>query len=154
MLLADLRQAREAVHLRHSEVEQDEVRLQPLDEREDLGTVRGLADDREAAGLLERALGALDDEPVIIRNEDPHAAISLPQSIRATCAVASLNLAPVPAAVPSLERVMKSPGQRSMIGLRLPGKRRDPTAASRIRFCHELYTACVRPRTDGRDGDP
>src|SRR2546428_357178 len=60
VLLAQLGQAGQPVHLRHSQVEEDEIRLQPLDEGEDLSPVRRLPDDLEPAGFLERTLRALD----------------------------------------------------------------------------------------------
>ena len=68
-LLADLRQAGEAVHLGHSQVEQDEVGLQPPHERQHLDAVDRLAHDLEAAGPFQGLFCAFDHQPMVIRNE-------------------------------------------------------------------------------------
>src|SRR5207302_10246006 len=67
--LADLGQAGEAVHLRHAQVEQNELGLQPSDQRQHLDAVDGLADDLEAAGLLEGLFCAFDHQAMVICNQ-------------------------------------------------------------------------------------
>src|SRR5262249_14255830 len=54
------------VHTRHPDVEKDDVGLGAADERDGLAAVRGLADDLELAGLLERATDAVEDQTVVV----------------------------------------------------------------------------------------
>jgi hypothetical protein len=50
-------------------VEQDQVGLQPSDERQDLDAVDRLADDLEAAGAFKGLFCAFDHQTMVIRNE-------------------------------------------------------------------------------------
>ncbi len=68
----DLVQAGEAVHVGHADVEQDEVRLLSADQRKNLCPRLGLPDDLEVVVRLERALDPVQDEPVVVRDHDPH----------------------------------------------------------------------------------
>ncbi len=68
--LADLGEAREPVHLGHAQVEQDEIGLEPANERQYLHAVDRLADDLEVAGALKCLFRSLDHQPMVIRNQD------------------------------------------------------------------------------------
>ena len=68
----DLVQAGQPVHLRHPDVEDDQVRPRPLDDREDVGAVEGLADDLEAAVGFERVVDSGQHEPVVVCNDYAH----------------------------------------------------------------------------------
>ena len=70
---ADLVQACEAVHVRHPHVEQDEIRARLADERQDLRSRLGLADDLEPAVGLERPLDPVEDEAMVVGDHDTHA---------------------------------------------------------------------------------
>ena len=68
----DLVEAREPVHVRHAHVEQHEVGARLADEREHLRPGLRLADDLEAAVVLERPLDPVEDEPVVVGDHDAH----------------------------------------------------------------------------------
>jgi hypothetical protein len=70
----DLVQAREPVHVRHADVEQDQVWFRAPDEGENLRSRLRLADDLEVVIGLERAFDAVQDEPVVVGDQDPHRA--------------------------------------------------------------------------------
>ncbi len=72
MSALDLVEAREAVHVRHPHVEQDEVRLRAAHEGQHLCPRLRLADDLEVAVGLERTLDPVEDETVIVGDHDPH----------------------------------------------------------------------------------
>ena len=70
----DLVEAGEAVHVRHADVEEDEVGLLAADEREHLRPGLRLPDDLEVAVRLERPLDPVEDEPVVVGDYDAHGA--------------------------------------------------------------------------------
>ena len=75
-LLADVRERREAVHPRHRQVEQDDVRVQ-LDSRSDRGrAVLGLADDVEPL-LREKRRKGVARQRMIVHDEDAIGHLSL-----------------------------------------------------------------------------
>ena len=72
MTPADLVEARESVHLRHADVEEDEVGARPGNEREHLRARLRLADDLELTVAVERAADPVEDEPMVVRDHDSH----------------------------------------------------------------------------------
>ena len=78
MPAADLVEAREPVHVRHSHVEQDEIRLLAGDEREHLHPGLRFADDLEVAVGLEGPADSVEHEPMVVGDDHAHA----PQSGR------------------------------------------------------------------------
>jgi hypothetical protein len=76
--------APEPVHAGHAQVEQHEIRIRLLRDREDLCPGLGNADDLELRPLLERNLDRLHHQGVVVRNnqlEPPHL---VPSSSRST----------------------------------------------------------------------
>ena len=67
----------EAVHLRHAEIEQHQIRLQPANEWQDLAAVHRFPDDVEAAGPFQSLLRSLDHQPMVVRNQDSHATLTI-----------------------------------------------------------------------------
>ena len=80
-LLSDLREAGEAVHLRHAEVEQHQIRLQPANEWQDLAAAHRFPDDVEAAGSFQSLLRSLDHQPMVVRNQDSHARLTITAAV-------------------------------------------------------------------------
>ena len=69
MLLAETREAREAVELGHPEVEQDDVGLRFADGRNNLAADQDLAHDLEVRRLVERAPDRRLHQAVVVRDE-------------------------------------------------------------------------------------
>ena len=69
----DLLEALEPVHVRHPNVEHDQVGARLADEGEHLRAVLRLADDLEPAVVLERAADAVEHEAMIVCEENLHA---------------------------------------------------------------------------------
>src|SRR4030095_2482902 len=72
--LLDLARGLQPVHLGHSDVEEDDVRLPNtvLHDAESLATVRGLAHYLDVSCHLQVATQALTDERVIVGDDDPY----------------------------------------------------------------------------------
>jgi hypothetical protein len=68
----DLVEARETVHVRHAHVQEHELRLGLPDERQHLGSGLRLADDLEIAVALECPPDAVEHEPMVVGDHDPH----------------------------------------------------------------------------------
>src|SRR2546422_6555774 len=64
-----------SVMLRHADVHDDEIRLQRLDQREELGRVACLPDDLET-GSLQQAGQALPEKDVVVGERHPHGLLS------------------------------------------------------------------------------
>ena len=58
--------------MRHADVEEDEVGIRLAHQRKHLRSRLRLADDLEAAVVLERALDPVEDEPVVVGDHDAH----------------------------------------------------------------------------------
>ena len=71
MLLAQLVEARKAVHPRHPQIHQDEIRLDAADERQYRRSGVGFADDLDLRRLREDAPQAFEYEPMIVGNDNP-----------------------------------------------------------------------------------
>ena len=84
MLLADPLEAGEPVHLGHPHVQEDDVRVRARDQRHDLPAVVRRAHDLDPLHLGEGPLEGLDDQPVVIRKQNPdrHFALPFPQRPR------------------------------------------------------------------------
>jgi hypothetical protein len=71
----------EPVHLRHADVEQDDVRLSRavVDHPKDLGAVGGLTEDLDVAGHFQIATQTLADQGMVVRDHhaDRHATFSI-----------------------------------------------------------------------------
>src|SRR4029450_2726 len=65
-------EARETVHVRHADVEEDEVGVRLADEWEHLGAGLRLADDLEPAVGFERTLDPVEDEAMVVGDHDAH----------------------------------------------------------------------------------
>ena len=72
MLLPDALEAGEAVHLGHPHVQKHEIRIGARDQRDDLTAVAGRADDLDPLDLGEGPLQSLEDQPVVVRKQDPN----------------------------------------------------------------------------------
>ena len=72
MARADLVEAGEPVHVRHADVEEDELGVRLPDERQHLGARLRLADDLESAVGFERPLDPVEDEAMVVGDHNAH----------------------------------------------------------------------------------
>jgi hypothetical protein len=71
--LADAREAAHAVHARKPHVEEDEVRVEPAHERQDVRAGMRLSDDGKSLVLLEHGANTRHDQGMVVGYENAHA---------------------------------------------------------------------------------
>src|SRR6266566_580430 len=70
--LADLAKAGQTVHLRHADIEQDEIRLCSPDQWKRLAARQGLADQLDVLGLLQREPDRIEHQLVVVDNDNAY----------------------------------------------------------------------------------